>query len=238
MNGTYYAGTHPELMVLISAFEIFLSDLLLDKAEKIKNQENKMTVFVVAEHDSSSLKCATMHTVTAASELVLLGSPEVHLLVAGQQAVDAAIAATKVSGVGKVIYAEGENLARGMIDNIAAQVLAVAHHSSHILLPATAWGERIATRIGTMLDVAPVRDVIGIRSLDTFERRDAASNLIVTGRNRDAVKVLTVLTDGFDAAGQGGTATIEGVKPIADSHAGPFRRGYPAKGAQPELLAA
>jgi electron transfer flavoprotein alpha subunit len=63
--------------------------------------------------------------------LDLLGSGEVHLLVVGQQAADAAIAATKVSGVASVIYAEGEFLAHGFIDNIAAQVLSIARHCSY-----------------------------------------------------------------------------------------------------------
>lgn len=170
-----------------------------------------MTFLVIAEHDSTSLKGATLHAVTAASELVLLESGEVHLLVAGQQAADAAIAATQVSGVARVIYAEGESLAHGLVDNIAAQVLASAHHCSHILLPATAWGERVAAKVAGMLDVAPVSDVSGIRSLDAFECLNDTGNTIMTVRNRDAVKVLTVQTKGFDAAGQGGSATIEGV---------------------------
>ncbi len=174
-------------------------------------------VLVIAEHDSASLMSATLHAVTAASELVLLGSGEVHLLVAGQQAADAAIAATKVSGVARVIYAEGEFLAHGFIDNIAAQVLAIARHCSHILLPATAWGETVAARVASTLSVAPVCDVIGILSLDAFERLHDAGHEIATVESRAAVKVLTVRTNGFDAAGQGGTAAIEGVKPIADS---------------------
>lgn len=197
-----------------------------------------MTVFVIAEHDNVSLESETLSTVTAASELVLLGSGEVHLLVAGQQAADAAIAATKVSGVARVIYAEGESLAHGLVDNIAAQVLASAHHCSHILLPATAWGERVASRVADKLGVAPVSDVIGIHSLDAYERLHDAGNAIATVGSRDAVKVLTVRTNGFDAAGQGGTATIEGVKAVVDSRISPFLRNKPAKGACPELLAA
>lgn len=176
-----------------------------------------MTFLVIAEHDSTSLKGVTLHAVTAASELVLLGSGEVHLLVAGQQAANAAIAATRISGVVNVIYAEGESLAHGLVDNIAAQVLASAHNCSHILLPATRWGKRVAAKVAGMLDVAPVSDVSGFRSLDVFECLNDSGNALVTVRNCDAVKVLTVQTKGFDAAGQGGTASIEGVTAVARS---------------------
>ena len=64
-----------------------------------------MTTLVIAEHDNATLKPATLNTVTAASELALLGAGEVHLLVAGHQASDAALAGSKISGVAKVIRA-------------------------------------------------------------------------------------------------------------------------------------
>lgn len=171
-----------------------------------------MTVLVIAEHDNVTIQGMTLNAVTAASELVLLGSGEVHLLVAGQQAADAAIAASKVSGVARVIYAEGETLAHELVDNIAVQVLAVAHLSSHIVFPSTSWGERVAARVATMLNVALVSDVIEILSLDTFESLHDACNAIAA--RRDVVKVLTVLSSGFDPAGQAGTATIEGVAAV------------------------
>ncbi|PRD68306.1 hypothetical protein C6P61_11885 [Malikia spinosa] len=197
-----------------------------------------MTVLVVAEHDSTSLKGETLHAITAASELVLLGSGEVHLLVAGQQAADAAIAATRVSGVARVIYAEGKFLAHGLVDNIAAQVLAISQDCSHILLPTTAWGERVAARVASMLGVSPVSDVRGFLSLNSFELLNDVGNAISTSQSRGEIKVLTVQTTGFDAAGQGGTATIEGVKAIVDSRISPIIRVKHAKGACPELLAA
>ncbi|MYZ52286.1 hypothetical protein [Malikia spinosa] len=192
------------------------SDIYFLKFSNKKNDagEKNMTVLVVAEHDSTSFKSATLHAVTAGSELFLLGSGEVHLLVVGQQAADAAIAATQVAGVARVIYAEGESLAHEMVDNVAVQVLVVARHCSHILLPATAWGELIAARVAALLDVALVSNVSGIFSLDAFERINESGHTFMIRRNCDAIKVLTVRTNDFHAAGQWGAATIEGVKAI------------------------
>lgn len=183
-----------------------------------------MTVLVIAEHDNVTIQDMTLSAVTAASELVLLGSGEVHLLVVGQQAADAAIAASKVSGVARVIYAEGETLAYELVDNIAVQVLAVAHLCSHIVFPSTSWGERVAARVAAMLNVALVSDVIEILSLDSFESLNDACNAIAA--RRDVVKVLTVRSSGFEPAGQAGTATIEGVAAVDRPSRNPVPRSY------------
>ena len=95
-----------------------------------------MTALVIAEHDNGSIKGATLNTVTAASQL----GGEVHVLVAGHNAANAAQAAAKIAGVGKVIHADAEALAHGLAENVAAQVLAIAGSYSHIVFPATAGG--------------------------------------------------------------------------------------------------
>jgi len=69
-----------------------------------------MVALVIAEHDHASIKAATLNTVTAA----LACGGEVHLLVAGHQAAAAAAQAAQISGVSKVIHAEGTALAHGL----------------------------------------------------------------------------------------------------------------------------
>ena len=66
-----------------------------------------MTALVIAEHDHASLKPATLNTVTAA----LACGGEVHVLVAGANAAEAAQAAAQIVGVTKVIAADGASLA-------------------------------------------------------------------------------------------------------------------------------
>ena len=89
-----------------------------------------MSILVIAEHDNSSIKPATLNAVTAATQI----GGDVHVLVAGQGAAAAAQAASQVTGVARVILAEGESLAHGLAENLAAQVLALAGDYSHCLL--------------------------------------------------------------------------------------------------------
>ncbi len=84
---------------------------------------------------TASIKGATLNTVTAAAAC----GGDVHVLVAGHNAVAAAQAAAQIAGVTKVIHADSEALAHGLAENVAAQVLALVNNSaanySHILFP-------------------------------------------------------------------------------------------------------
>ena len=194
-----------------------------------------MTALVIAEHDNASIKGATLNTVTAAAAC----GGDVHVLVAGHNAGAAAEAASKIAGVAKVLHADGEALAHGLAENLAAQVLAVAGNYSHILFPATASGKNVAPRVAAKLDVAQISDIIKVDGPDTFERPIYAGNAIATVQSADATKVITVRTTGFDAAAaSGGSAAVETVSATADSGKSSFVGQEIAKSDRPELTAA
>ena len=194
-----------------------------------------MTSLVIAEHDNASIKGATLNTVTAA----LACGGDVHVLVAGHNAGAAAAAAANITGVIKVLHADGEGFAHGLAENVAAQVLAVASSYSHILFPATASGKNIAPRVAAKLDVGQLSDVSKVDSPDTFERPIYAGNAIATVQSIDATKVITVRTTGFDpAASSGGSAAIDVVTAAAASAKATFKGSEIARNDRPELTAA
>jgi electron transfer flavoprotein alpha subunit len=194
-----------------------------------------MAALVIAEHDNASIRGATFNTVTAA---IACGG-EVHVLVAGANAGEAAKAAAQIAGVAKVIHADGPHLEHGLAENVAAQVLAIAGNYSHILFPATAGGKNVAPRVAAKLDVAQISDITKVDSPDTFERPIYAGNAIATVQSADKIKVITVRTTGFDpAAATGGSASVETVNAEADSGKSSFLGQEIAKNDRPELTAA
>jgi electron transfer flavoprotein alpha subunit len=194
-----------------------------------------MTALVIAEHDNASIKGATLNTVTAAAQC----GGDVHVLVTGHHAGNAAKSASQIAGVSKVVHAEGEHFAHGLAENVAAQVLAIAGHYSHILFPATASGKNIAPRVAAKLDVGQISDVTKIDSPDTFERPIYAGNAIAVVQSLDEKKVITVRTTGFDpAAATGGSATVETINAVADNGKSKFEGNEIATTDRPELTAA
>jgi len=194
-----------------------------------------MSSLVIAEHDNSSIKPATLNTISAA----LACGGDVHLLVAGHNAVAAAAAGAQIAGVGKVIHVDHDSLGHGLAENVAAQVLALAAGYSHILFPATAYGKNIAPRVAAKLDVAQVSDITKVLAADTFERPIYAGNAIATVQSLDATKVLTVRTTAFDpVASTGGSAAVDTVSAQAASADVQFLGSEIARNDRPELTAA
>ncbi|MEO6853535.1 MAG: electron transfer flavoprotein subunit alpha/FixB family protein [Rhodoferax sp.] len=194
-----------------------------------------MSVLIIAEHDNTSVKGATLNTVTAA----LACGGDVHVLIAGSNAAAAAAAAAQITGVAKVLHADAPGFAHGLAENVTAQVLALAAGYSHIVFPATASGKNIAPRVAAKLDVGQISDVTKVISADTFERPIYAGNAIATVQSLDATKVLTVRTTGFDpAAATGGSAAVEVLTAVADAGKSSFLGSEIAKNDRPELTAA
>ncbi|MDB5727148.1 MAG: electron transfer flavodomain protein [Noviherbaspirillum sp.] len=193
-----------------------------------------MAALVIAEHDSASLKGSTLNTVTAALQC----GGDVHILVAGHNCGPAAEAASKVAGVSKVLVADAAQFADGLAENVAEQALALAGAYSHILAPATAFGKNILPRVAAKLDVAQISEITRVDAPDTFERPIYAGNAIATVQSSDPVKVITVRTTGFDAAGSGGSAAVENVAAVADSGKSAFVSRELAKSDRPELTGA
>jgi electron transfer flavoprotein alpha subunit len=194
-----------------------------------------MTALVLAEHDNHAIRPATLNTVTAAAR----AGGEVHVLVVGNQASEAAQQAARIQGVTKVLLADGPQFAGGLAEQVAAQVVALAGNYSHVVGAATAYGKNILPRVAAMLDVAQVSDIISVEAPDTFTRPIYAGNAIATVQSADKVKVVTARPTNFDAAAaEGGSATVENVAAVSAGDASRFVSRDIAKSDRPELQGA
>jgi electron transfer flavoprotein alpha subunit len=174
-----------------------------------------MTILVIAEHDNATLKSATFNTMGAAALIATFAGHDIHILVAGHNALGAAEAATKIAGVSKVLLADAPELEAGLAENVEATIHKMINGYSHVLVPATAYGKNLAPRIAAKLDVAQVSDVTAVVSADTFERPIYAGNAIAIVQSSDAVKVITVRATGFEAvASEGGGAVVERIDAV------------------------
>ncbi|WP_114638987.1 electron transfer flavoprotein subunit alpha/FixB family protein [Polynucleobacter necessarius] len=194
-----------------------------------------MAALVIAEHDNQALKAATFNAVAAALQC----SPEVDVLVAGSAADAAAASAAQIAGVRKVIQMDASNLGDQLAEPLAAQILSIANHYSHILAPATASGKNVLPRVAAKLDVAQLSDITKVVAPDTFERPIYAGNAIATVQSVDPIKVITVRTTGFDAVpAAGGSAAVEKVAAADCAGKSSFVGRELTKSDRPELTAA
>uniref|UniRef100_A0A8C8R6M2 Electron transfer flavoprotein subunit alpha n=1 Tax=Pelusios castaneus TaxID=367368 RepID=A0A8C8R6M2_9SAUR len=81
---------------------------------------------------------------------------------------------------------------------------------THICAGASAFGKNLLPRVAAKLDVAPISDIIEIKSPDTFVRTIYAGNALCTVKCDEKVKVFSVRGTSFEAAAvSGGSANVE-----------------------------
>lgn len=194
-----------------------------------------MTALVLAEHEAGSVRPVTLNTVTAAAK----AGGEVHLLIVGHGAENAANEAAKIGGVTKVLLADGPQFADGLAEAVAAQVVAAAKGYSHIFAAATAYGKNILPRVAALLDVAQISDISQVESADTFTRPIYAGNAIATVQSSDAIKVVTARPTNFEPApSESGQATVEKIDVVAAGDSSRFVSRDVVKLDRPELQGA
>lgn len=194
-----------------------------------------MSILVVAEHDNSSIKAATLNTVTAAQQI----GGDIAVLVAGSNCGAAAAAAAQIAGVAKVLVADNAAYEHMLAENVAALIAQIGGEYSHILAPATSNGKNIMPRAAALLDVAQVSDIIEVIDADTFKRPIYAGNAIATVKSADSIKVITVRTTAYDgAAAEGGSAATESLDAVTDAGISSFDKEELAKSDRPELTSA
>jgi len=194
-----------------------------------------MSTLVIAEHDNTNLKPATLNTVAAAN--VIGGA--VHILVAGNACQSVADEAAAVDGVEKVILAEDSAYENQLAESAANLIKSIANDYSHILAPATTFGKNVLPRLSALLDVQQISEITEVVSEDTFKRPIYAGSCIATVKSTDSTKVITVRATAFDPANaSGGSASIESISADGVSDLSSFVNEEIAQSDRPELTAA
>ena len=164
-------------------------------------------LLLLAEINDGELSMdATAKAVTAAKAL-----GDVTVLAVGATCADAASEAATIDGVAKVLCAEDALYGKRLAEPAAALIASLAGDYEHIVAPATTDAKNIMPRVAALLDVMVISDASGVVDASTFERPIYAGNAIQTVKSSDAKKVITFRTSTFDAAGTGGSASVENI---------------------------
>ncbi|MDB2324155.1 FAD-binding protein [Alphaproteobacteria bacterium] len=194
-----------------------------------------MSILVLADHDKGQLASATLNTVTAAIEI----GGDIHILVVGDNSGDVAKAAASISGVSKVIVANGDGLDHSLAENVAPVIEAMASGYSHLMAPATTTGKNIMPRVAALLDVMQVSDIISVIDASTFQRPIYAGNALSTVKSDEAIKIVTVRSTAFEAAdAAGGNAPIEDAATATNSGLSSYIKSELSSSERPELTSA
>uniref|UniRef100_A0A8C8JHI0 Electron transfer flavoprotein subunit alpha n=1 Tax=Oncorhynchus tshawytscha TaxID=74940 RepID=A0A8C8JHI0_ONCTS len=192
------------------------------------------STLVVAEHNNDKLTPIMLSAITAAKKL----GGDVSCLVAGTDCATVAQEVSKVLGVKTVLIAQNDAYKGSLTEELTPLILATQKqfNFTHICAGASAFGK---VRVSAKLDVAPISDIIEIKSPDTFVRTIYARNALSTVKCNDNVKVFTVRGTSFEPTEvDGGSATSEEVAASASAVMSEWLEATLTKSDCPELTSA
>ena len=193
-----------------------------------------MAVLLIAEVAGGELNAdATGKALTAVKSL-----GDVTILCAGAGCSGAADTAAKLDGAAKVLCADDAAYGNDLAEPMADLLVSLAGDYDHIAAPSTAASKNILPRAAAMLDAMIISEVTAVVDADTFERPIYAGNAIQTVKSGDAKKVMTIRTANFDAAGEGGSASVENVTSAGNSGLSEWVEDKVAESNRPELTSA
>jgi electron transfer flavoprotein alpha subunit len=167
-------------------------------------------ILIVAEHDGATLNPATAKCVTCARALP---EPSITIAVFAKDATAVATQAAALAGVARVLKVENPANAEPLAAVIAPQLATLGANFTHILGPSTTFGKDLMPRVAALLGCAQVSNIMAVVDAAHFRRPTYAGNAIVTVASEAAAKLVgTVRTASFEAAGAGGSASIEEAK--------------------------
>lgn len=194
---------------------IFIKSTRAVSASSLKYSARVRSVssLIVAEIDGNQVSQGTLACVTAAKKI----GGDIALLISGHNVSEVASKASKIAGVGSVLTIDQAKLAHPVAEDLSKSLVSVSKGFTHILTPASNTGKNFMPRLGALLDLSPISDVIEVVDKDTFKRPMYAGSVIATVKMSDAIKLILVRPTAFDkAATEGGNANVSSVNVTAD----------------------
>lgn len=175
-------------------------------------------VLIIAEHDGKTLNPSTGKCVTCAN---LIPAAEITVAVFAADASAVAAQAAKLQHVARVLKVEAAANEHPLAAVLAPQIAALGRGFTHVFGPSTTFGKDLMPRVAALLDTAQVSDIMSVESATRFGRPIYAGNALLTVDVVDCETIVgTVRTASFEAAAEGGAASIESSPPGADLPAG------------------
>ena len=193
-----------------------------------------MAVLLIAEINGGALALdSTAKALTAAKQL-----GDVAVLCAGDGCDGAAQEAATLDGVSKVLCANDTAYGYDLAEPMADLIVSLAGEYEHIVAPSTAASKNILPRVAALLDAMIISEVTAVIDANTFERPIYAGNALQIVKSADLKKVITIRTATFDAAGTGGSASVEAAQTVANAGLSEWVEDKVAASDRPELTSA
>jgi electron transfer flavoprotein alpha subunit len=199
------------------------------------------TILVIAEQSKGVLKKASLSALGAGAQIAARTGGELHALVIGAGAGEAAKAAAAHAKTVHVVDGPGYEHSLAETHAAAAVAAAKATSASHVVLAATTYGKDLAPRIAARLGAGIASDVLALAGEGAavhFKRAMWAGNAVATVEVTTPVKVVSVRATDFEASAGGQSGSVQALAVPAAAAKTRFVEFNEVKSARPELTEA
>lgn len=195
----------------------------------------RLDTLALVEGVSNGVSPASLSTITAATEI---GEP-VTAIVFGSNGDSVAEAVAKTEGVSKVLVAKDGEYDHCLAEKVSPLLKKIIEDQkfTHFLTAGSSIGKSVLPRLGALLDVQPVSEIIKVVDPTTFVRPIYAGNALATVKSKDSIILASVRASAFPPAEVGGaTAPVEQVTESVESgNSAEFVSEQIVKSERPEL---
>lgn len=171
---------------------------------------------VFVETASGKVTSGSLSTITAAAQL---GEP-VTALVAGSEGEGVSKQAAGIEGVSNVLVAKDAKFDHYLAEELSPLIKSVieSRNFSHFVTPSSAVGKSLLPRLGAIMDLQPVSEIIKVEAKDTFVRPIYAGNALATVKSNEKTILFSVRPSAFAPAATGSAEVpIEEISADTDS---------------------
>lgn len=195
----------------------------------------RLDTLALVEGVSNGISPASLSTITAATQI---GEP-VTAIVFGSNGDSVAEAVAKTEGVSKVLVAKDSEYDHYLAEKVSPLLKKIIEDQkfTHFLTAGSSIGKSVLPRLGALLDVQPVSEIVKVVDPTTFVRPIYAGNALATVKSKDSIILASVRASAFPSAEIGGaTAPVEQVtESVEFGNSAQFVSEQIVKSERPEL---
>lgn len=195
----------------------------------------RLNTLALVEGVSNGISPASLSTITAATQI---GEPVI-AIVFGSNGDSVAEAVAKTEGVSKVLVAKDSEYDHYLAEKVSPLLKKIIEDQkfTHFLTAGSSIGKSILPRLGALLDVQPVSEIVKVVDPTTFVRPIYAGNALATVKSKDSIILASVRASAFPPAEIGGaTAPVEQVtESVEFGNSAQFVSEQIVKSERPEL---
>lgn len=162
----------------------------------------KRDTLALLEIANGKLAPTSLSTVAAAVQL----EKPVTALIVGSSASKFSEEVASIEGVSKLIIAPSADYDHYLPENLAPLIVELSKNYTHILTSGLAIGKSLLPRVGALLDLQPISDIIKVVDSNTFVRPIYAGNALATVKSLDSKILASVRSSAFQPAVTGSSA--------------------------------